>query len=124
MLEVAVVPADVQDPDAAPRLLCEARRLFPWLERLFADGGYAGPRLASALGRSARIRLKIIKRLAGSHGFAVLPRRGVIERTFSWLHRHRRLACHYEAYAAMAVGFIKPAMIALMLRRFTSAISA
>jgi transposase len=117
MLAIAVGPADVQDRDGMAALVRDARRLFPWLAHLFADQAYAGPKFARALGTPCPVTLEIVKRADGQKGFAVLPRRWVVERTFAWLTRCRRLARHYEALAATALAFIKLAMIRIMLRR-------
>ena len=65
------------------------------------------------------IELKIVKRTDKDGGFKVLRRRWVIERTFSWLRRNRRLMAHYEALAMIAIGFAKLSMIAVMLKRLT-----
>ena len=120
MLAIAVGPANVQDRDGAPDLVRDARRLFPWLAHLFADQAYAGPRFARALGAGGRLTVEIVKRNNGQKGFAVLPRRWVVERTLAWLTRCRRLARHYDALAATAVAFIKLAMIRIMLRRLAN----
>lgn len=120
MLGIAVLPADVQDRDAAPRFLKHTRSLFPWLELVFADGAYAGPKLAGALAGPDPIRIEIVKRSDRRPGFVVVARRWVIERTFSWLLRCRRLVRDHENLAAIAVAFIKLAMIALMLRRLAT----
>ncbi len=118
MLAIAVGPANVQARDGAPDLVRDARRLFPWL--LFADQAYAGPRFARALGAAGRLTVEIVKRNDGHKGFAVRPRRWVVERTLAWLTRCRRRARHYEALAATAVGFIKLAIIRIMLRRLAN----
>jgi len=113
-----VVAANVQDRDCAADLIRNTRRLFPFIEKIFADGGYAGPKLAAALADQP-VDLEIVKRTDKDSGFKVVRRRWVIERTFSWLRRNRRLMAHYEALAIIAEGFAKLAMIALMLKRLT-----
>lgn len=117
MLGIAIGPADIQDRDGAPDLVRDVRKLFPWIRHLFADAAYAGPKLASVLGR---LTIEIVKRQDGAKGFSVLPRRWVVERTLAWVTRCRRLARHYEALAATAVAFVKLAMIRIMLRRLTT----
>ena len=69
------------------------------------------------------VELEIVKRTDKEGGFKVLRRRWVIERTFSWLRRNRRLMAHYEALAMIAVGFAKLAMIGVMLKRLTEVAS-
>ena len=116
LLSLEVIAANVQDRDCAAGLIERALRKYPRLKKIFADGGYAGPKLASAL-VGLPVELEIVKRTDKNGGFKVLPRRWVIERTFSWLRRNRRLMAHYEALAMSALGFAKLAMIAVMLKR-------
>jgi len=94
MLFVLVHAADIQDRDGAVDLVKAIRHRFPWRRHLFADGGYAGDKLATALAELGRWTLEIVKRPA--EGFVLLPRRWVVERTFAWLGRCRRLAKDFE----------------------------
>jgi putative transposase len=96
MLFVLVHAADIQDRDGAVDLVKAIRHRFPWLRHLFADGGYAGDKLATALAGLGRWTLEIVKRPAAAEGFVLLPRRWVVERTFAWLGRCRRLAKDFE----------------------------
>jgi putative transposase len=113
-----VIAANIQDRDCAAGLIRRTRRLFPWIAKIFADGGYAGPKLRDAL-KGQPVEIEIVKRTDKQGGFKVIRRRWVVERTLSWLRRNRRLMAHYEALAIVAEGFAKLAMIALMLRRLT-----
>jgi len=113
-----VHPADVQDRDGAHLLLQRARRLFPFIERIFADGGYQGPKMAAVVAGTGAWQLEIVKRTE-MHRFVVLPKRWVVERTFAWIARNRRLARDFERYARTVVAFIRLAMIRIMLRRLT-----
>src|SRR6476469_912386 len=81
-------PASIQDRDGGGPLLQASRRLFPFIERVFADGGYAGERVATA----TRIIVEIVNKHPNQVGFTVLPRRWVVERFFAWIGRNRRLA--------------------------------
>jgi transposase len=106
----------VQDRDCAADLIAKTRRLFPFIAKVFADGGYAGLKLEADLAAQP-VTIEIVKRTDKGGGFKVIRRRWVIERTFSWLRRNRRLMAHYEALAIIAEGFAKLAMISLMLKR-------
>ena len=97
LVGLAVHSAGTQDRDGAPAVLTAFRRLYPWLRHIFADGGYAGDKLRDALSAMGRWTVQIIKRSDTAQGFDVLPRRWVVERTFAWLGRCRRLAKDFEA---------------------------
>ncbi|GGC70051.1 hypothetical protein GCM10011504_54840 [Siccirubricoccus deserti] len=116
LLAVIVHPASVQDRGGAEDLLREARRSFPFIERLIADAGYQGPKMAAAVGRTGPWILEILRR-CDRHRFVVLPKRWIVERTLAWTNRCRRLARDYERHARMAAAFVRLAMIRLMLRR-------
>lgn len=114
---VVVHAADIQDRDGAPLVLASIRKTCPWLRHVFADGGYAGPKLRDALKRVGEWTLEIIKRSDVAKGFEVLPRRWVVERTFAWLGRCRRLAKDWEKSIASAEAWINIAHIRLTTRR-------
>ena len=113
-----MIPASVQDRDCAVDLIRKTRRLFPFIAKVFADGGYVSRKLDVDLATQP-VTLEIVKRTDKDGGFKVIRRRWVIERTFSWLRRNRRLMAHYEALAVIAEGFAKLAMISVMLKRLT-----
>lgn len=119
LLTVVVHPASVQDRDGAEAVLREARRLFPFLERIIADAGYQGPRMAAAVARTGAWTLEIVRR-CDQHRFVVLPKRWIVERTLAWISRNRRLARDYERHARKAAAFVRLAMIRLMLRRLAA----
>ena len=106
-------PASVQDRDGAGPLLRASRARWPFLARAFADAGYAGPRVANA----SRIAIEIVRKQAGQIGFAVHPRRWVVERFFAWIGRNRRLARDFEATVASAEAFLYAASAMILLRR-------
>lgn len=117
LVAAMVHAADIQDRDGAPPLLASIRWAFPWLRHIFADGVYAGPKLAAALDKIGRWTLEIVKRSDDMTGFKVLPRRWVVERTFAWLGRNRRLAKDFEATIASAEAWLMIASIQLLTRR-------
>ena len=118
LLNVVVHPADVQDRDGARELLRTARRWFPFIERIFADAGYQGPKMAKVVSDTGCWTLQIVKR-SEAHRFVVLPKRWIVERTFAWISRNRRLARDFERYARTVAAFVRLAMIRLMLKRLT-----
>jgi transposase len=118
LLVAAVVhAADIQDRDGAPLVLASVRKTYPWLRHVFADGGYAGPKLEAALARIGSWTLEIIKRSDTAKGFKLLPRRWVVERTIAWINRNRRLAKDVEASIESAVAWIMIASVKMLSRR-------
>jgi putative transposase len=116
LLVVVVHAANIQDRDGAQLLFEKAKGCFPRLQRIWADGGYAG-KLIEWLHRLYGCVLEIVKRNDDLTGFHVLPRRWVVERTFGWLGRYRRLSKDYEYLLDTSETMIQIAMIQLMLRR-------
>ena len=117
MLFVVVHSAGIQDRDGAPDVFKAIRHRFPWLRHVFADGGYAGDKLSSALSGHGDWTIEIIKRSDTASGFEVLPRRWVVERTFAWLGRCRRLAKDWEKSLESSTAWTLIASIRLMTRR-------
>jgi putative transposase len=116
---VVVHPASVQDRDGAEALLREARRTFPFVERVIGDAGYQGRKMEAAIARTGTWVLQIVRR-CDRHRFVVLPKRWIVERTLAWISRNRRLARDYERHARKAAAFVRLAMIRLMLRRLAA----
>jgi transposase len=112
-----VTPADVQDRNMIAPLLAIACTRFPSLEKAIADGGYQGKPTADDVQEQAGIPLEIVKRSDTARGFYVLPKRWIVERTYGWLNRCRRLVKDYENLSRNHAAFIILAMIRLMLRR-------
>jgi transposase len=112
-----VTPGDVQDRHIIAPLLAIARKRFPSLKKAIADGGYQGKLTAEEVQQQAGIPLEIVKRSDIAKGFQVIPKRWIVERTYGWLGRCRRLAKDYENLTRSHIGFIILAMIRLMLRR-------
>ena len=117
MLFGVIHSAGVQDRDGAPDVLKAIRYRFPWLRHLFADGGYAGEKLRTALKGHGDWTVEIIKRSDKAVGFEVLPRRWVVERTFAWLGRCRRMAKDWEKSLESSTAWTFIASIRLMTRR-------
>lgn len=121
LVGLVVHEADIQDRDGAPKVLASIRQAFPWLRHIFADGGYAGEKLTDALAPLGQWTLEIIKRSDAAKGFVLLPRRWVVERTFAWLNRNRRLAKDFEHLITSATAWIFVASVKLIMRRVARA---
>jgi transposase len=115
LLAVHVMTASIQDRDGAKRPLLWARLDHPSLRKVWADQGFAG-RLADWTAQILGRELEIVRKDPGQRGFRVQPKRWAIERTFSWLTAHRRLARDYEHHPARAETMIRWAMISVMVR--------
>lgn len=118
LLLVVVHGANVQDRDGARLLLDKAKGLFPRLRRIWADGGYAG-KLIGWVQATCGWVLEIIKRTDVVKGFKLLPRRWVVERTFGWMGRYRRLSKDYERLPESSEAMVYWTMTRLMVRRLT-----
>jgi putative transposase len=116
LLTVVVHAANIQDRDGAKLVLDKTRGKFPRLALIWADGGYAG-KLIERVKETCGWLLEIVKRSDDVQGFVVLPRRWVVERTFGWLGRCRRLSKDDEEHTASSEAMIHLAMIQLMLKR-------
>jgi putative transposase len=119
LLAVVVTAASVQDRDGATQLLAPLRSKYARLRLIWADQAYAGALIAwlGALRPWRKIRLAIVKRPEGTKGFLLLPKRWMVERTFAWLGRYRRLSKDYEYLPQTSETMIRVAMIHLMVRR-------
>jgi transposase len=109
-LAVNVPPARVQDRDGAEALRREARRSFPFVERIIGDAGSQGQKMEAAVARPGFWELPIVRR-CDRHRLVVLPKRWIVERTLAWISRCRRLARDYERHARKAAAFVRLAMI-------------
>jgi putative transposase len=98
-------------------VLKSIRRKYPRLRHVFADGGYAGPKLKGRLEKIGKWTMQIVKRSDNAEGFELLPRRWVVERTFAWLGRCRRLAKDFEATIASATAWVRLAHIRMLTRK-------
>jgi transposase len=117
LVGAVVHEANIQDRDGAPLVLAEIRRSFPWLRHVFADGAYGGPQLETALDKIGQWTVEVVKRSDTAKGFVLLPRRWVVERTFAWLNRNRRLAKDFEATMESALAWLFMASVKLLTRR-------
>ena len=117
---LVVHPADIQDRDGAVAVLASIRRLYPWLRHIFADGGYAGSKLADALKKFGKWTLEIVKRSDHARGFELLPRRWVVERTFACLGMDRRLAKDFERSIQSAEAWTLIASIRTTMRKIAT----
>jgi putative transposase len=119
ILAVVVHCAGMQDRDGAKLVFAKLRGAFPRLRLIWADGNYAG-QLVAWVAAFAGWCLEIVKRSDDVQGFVLLPHRWIVERTFGWLSKYRRLAKDYEETSASAEAWIRLAMIHLMARRLAS----
>ena len=117
LLYVIVHVASLQDRDGARLVLTKLKSLFPALKVVYAYGGYAG-KLVQWVEQMKTFVLRIIKRT--DKGFKILPKRWIVERTFGWFGKYRRLSKDYERLAENSEAAIKLAMINLMIRRIRS----
>jgi transposase len=118
LLQAVVHPANLQDRDGAALVLSrKTRALFPFISRIFADAGYQGPRVAATAARSGNWIVEIVRRDDSVNGFAVLPKRWIVERSIAWLNRCRRLAKDWECFNRKGLAFLRLASIRFMLRR-------
>ena len=117
-MHALVHAADLQDRDGGVVVMATLFGLYPFLLKLYADGGYQGPAFQSGLKTVlAQVNVEIVKRSDQAKGFVVLPKRWIVERTFAWLSRCRRLAKDWECLNAKGLAFIKLASIRLMIRK-------
>jgi transposase len=116
LLMVNLTTADVQDAAGAERIVKAIRKRWPWLKHLFADGAYDRGKLMSEAAYRGFV-IEIVRKLAGQQGFHLLPRRWVVERTFGWMMRWRRLVRDHEQHCDVSEAMIHVAMGSLMLRR-------
>jgi putative transposase len=116
-LSVYVTLANVRDQHGARLLLIGRKLLMPRLKKIWADGAYSVPWLKACCKKEGRWKLEIVERNRQTKSFKVLLRRWVVERTFSWLIRNRRLAKEYERLVQTSETLIGIAIIRLLLRR-------
>ena len=116
-MRVVIHSAGMQDRDGAALVLDKIRGRFPWLQLIWADGAYHARQVDAAVAKIPVLRLEIVKRSDDMKGFVVLPRRWVVERTFSWFGRNRRLAKDFENLAESMLTFVTLACIQIAIRR-------
>ena len=113
---VKLTPADLSDSAGAQAILDAIRKRWPWVKHLFADGAYDQLKLMDKVAYLEFV-LEIVRRRDGTKGFEVLPRRWVVERTFGWMIRWRRLVRDYERRIDVSKAMILVAMGGNLLRR-------
>src|SRR3954451_18570862 len=118
LLMVNLTPADVQDAEGAEAIIKTIRQRWPWLKHLSADGAYDRGKLMSAASYRDLV-IQIVRKLAGQRGFYVLPRRWVVERSFGWMMRWRRLVRDYEERCDVSEAMIHVSMGSVLLRRIS-----
>ncbi len=118
VLAVLVLPASIQDRDAGWLLLSAMHAVYPSIIKVWADGMYRGELVRRARDE-LNVDLEIVEKPADQHTFRVLPRRWVVERTFGWWNRERRLSKDYERLPATTEAWINVTMIRLTTRRLS-----
>jgi transposase len=123
ILAMRITPASVQDRDAAEGLLTLMVSRFGRLHVIWADGGHVGAlvRWVKQLRPFGKLRLEIVRRCDHAKTFKVLPKRWIVERTFGWLYKSRRLCRDYEVRTDHSEAMIRICMIRIMLKRLASA---
>jgi transposase len=122
VLHAIVTPADIQDRDGGAWLLGTLFGLYPFLLKLYDDGGYQGPEFRNSVRAVlSQVSVEIVKRSDQVKGFVVLPKRWVVERMLAWLSRCRRLSKDWESLNHKARAFLLMASIRLMVRRLCRA---
>ena len=117
-MHAIVHPADIQDRDGGVLLVSALFGLYPFLRKLFADGGYQGPVFKTGAAQClTQMQVEIVKRSDCAKGFVALPLRWVVERTFAWLNRCRRLAKDVENRTRIALAFLTRASIRMMMQK-------
>jgi transposase len=118
LMHVVIHSANVQDRDGGALVLGSMFRRYPFLKKLFADGGYQGPVFAAAQKKALPfVTTEIVKRSDTARGFELIPKRWIVERTFAWLNRCRRLSKDLENLTRNALAFLRLASIRLMVRK-------
>ena len=116
LLMVNLTTADIADSAGAQMILHAIRTRWPWLKHLFADGAYDRRKLMEKAAFEDFV-IEIVRRIDAEPGFKVLPRRWVVERTFAWMTRWRRLVRDYERRIDVSKAMVHVAMGSLLLRR-------
>jgi transposase len=117
-MHALVHAADIQDRDGGVVVMATLFGRYPFLLKLYADGGYQGQAFRKGLKKAVgEVNVEIVKRSDRAKGFVVLPKRWVVERTFAWFGRCRRLAKDWECLNTKALAFLKLASIRLMMRK-------
>jgi len=124
ILAIMITPASVQDRDAAKSLIKFLVAIHGRLQIIWADGGYLGSLVqwVKQLRPFGKLRLEIVRRCDRTKGFKVLPKRWIVERTFGWLYKSRRLCRDYEVRPDHSESMIRICMIRLMLKRLANAL--
>lgn len=117
-MHALVHAADIQDRDGGILVMASLFGLYPFLLKLYADGGYQGRKFHDGVEAVLKnLNVEIVKRSDTARGFVTLPKRWIVERTFAWLGSCRRLARDWECLNAKVLAFIKLASIRLMTRK-------
>ena len=116
-ISIYVTPADLHDTKGARCLLAGLKYFVPRLKKIWADAAYRGPELAAWCQATGEWELEVVERAPGTRGWSRVPRRWVVERTFSWISRNRRMSKDYERKVQTSQTLIQVAMIRLLVTR-------
>jgi putative transposase len=116
-ISVYVTPADMHDTQGARRLLAGLKYIVPRLKKIWADAAYRGKELAAWCQAEGGWDLEVVERTPGVRGFSVLPKRWIVEGTFGWLSRNRRMSKDYERKVQTSETLIQVVMIRLLVAR-------
>jgi putative transposase len=119
ILALVITPAAVQDRDGGRQVIAMLLSMYARIQVIWADGGYSGGLVqwVKQLRPFGKLRLEIVRRLGGTKGFKVLPKRWIVERTFGWFMKSRRLCRDYEVRLDHSEAMIRICMIRIMVRR-------
>ena len=117
ILSSIILPANIGDREGAKWLLYGKQYSLPALRKIWADGSYTGKDFIDLIKKKTGVVIEVIEKRRGIREFSLLPKRWIVERTFAWINKARRMSKDYEAKLQSSEAFIEIVMIRIMLRR-------